>query len=158
MEINRGANRKCYEAVSFTSASSSCSHFSNCYGGKKALFLEVQKKSEAGNFWTCTRETLQWPCKVTWGCGTDRWGVSTSGIKALCSGPWSVLLASYTTADENNWACSTSFRWCFWKPGLAYGLHFQSKHSLPSTNVVWTLNTQLVKLWKWKTLPQQQKV
>lgn len=70
MEINRGANRKCYEAVSFTSASSSCSHFSNCYKGeKKALFLEVQKKPEAGNFWTRTRETLQWPCKVTRGVG-----------------------------------------------------------------------------------------
>lgn len=70
LEINRGANRKCYEAVSFTSASSSCSHFSNCYKGeKKALFLEVQKKSEAGNFWTRTRETLQWPCKVTRGVG-----------------------------------------------------------------------------------------
>lgn len=38
-------------------------------GKKKALFLEVQKKPEAGNFWTRTRETLQWPCKVTRGVG-----------------------------------------------------------------------------------------
>lgn len=30
-------------------------------------FQQVQKKSGAGNFWTITRETLQWLCKVIWG-------------------------------------------------------------------------------------------
>lgn len=67
MEINGGANRKCYEAVS-PQHHPAVHTFQTVTGEKKqALFLEVQKKSEAGNFWNSTRETLQWLC-----CGTDR--------------------------------------------------------------------------------------
>lgn len=121
--------------------------------GKKSLVFRSSKEIRGRQLLDSYKRNFTVAVQSYTGCGTGRWGVSTAGIQALCSGPWSVLLTSYTTADENNWACSTRFRWCFWKPGLAYGLHFQSKHSLPSTNVVWTLNTQLVKLWEWKTLP-----
>ena len=120
-DINRGAKGLCWG--SFTLASASCSYFSNYYRGKKP-FQQVQKKSEAGNFWNITRETSLWFCKVTWGLCNRRGGECPGTVL------WKVLyrfcLSCIPRRIKTTAACSPSFRLCFLKPMLAYGLHFQS--------------------------------